>query len=659
MPEIGLDPVAMVDSGIKDSIIPYTYEPLPKDADFIRLMHLEPALDSEAPLHFTFTSNDIGSLVAQYEAISYTWGEPKLDYALHVNGSSTCVMVTKNLDSALRKLRHSKTPRILWADAVCINQSDNEEKSRQIPLMTKIFRGASRVLAWLDGGADEEKGMQLLNKWSRDAGHTIRERSNGQSKSPAHDVAQETDSIHRLLDLAWFSRLWIIQEVVMNADVVLICGSCDISWFRFSIGLSVYRTKRPSARFIDELEALQRIYQLWKHYNTFSDTRMRRHEAEDIEDICDLVQTFSSYKCTDPRDRIFAMYSMTSTIQPVSNRSDRNSTNEALQIMPEDFHRSGSIDVILHRRNYVHDLERSLAFYKTIYMDIDYTQDIRQVYQTFAAACIKSDRTPFVLESLLRRRFLQPVNDWPSWVPDWRVAPTATRWGYGYPSIRFKQVSPDIVSLSYSEFKSSTHRFIVDDIIRAPTEGHSRAFVDSLRTFITTWSGLIIELMAILLPTIPMDQKECFIADLAGLRGPTNRFLPLMQEFRNAMRNQCFFIATSPTVTSPLLGYGSTVMREGDELVYLPDDYDPCREAETALYDVQCYLHLRRKGTHSSARIDTHFLLGTALAVLAPGACFSSSRSSSGSTIAMWGGGHTAAERMDPRHADKFLVYLE
>ncbi|KAF2194768.1 hypothetical protein K469DRAFT_547431, partial [Zopfia rhizophila CBS 207.26] len=39
-------------------------------------------------------------------------------------------------------------------DPVCINQGDKSEKEQQIPLMTKIYKGATRVIACLGEPAD-------------------------------------------------------------------------------------------------------------------------------------------------------------------------------------------------------------------------------------------------------------------------------------------------------------------------------------------------------------------------------------------------------------------------------------------------------------------------------------------------------------------------
>jgi hypothetical protein len=143
----------------------HTYEPL-RGPNYIRLISLEPALDSAEPLRFDFHVVDVKDSDDEYEAISYTWGLPLLTYPVYLI-DGTHVKVTKNLDSALRRFRYATKPRILWADAICINQVDDNEKSKQIPLMSCIFRCATRVLAWVDASDKAERGMRLLTKLSR------------------------------------------------------------------------------------------------------------------------------------------------------------------------------------------------------------------------------------------------------------------------------------------------------------------------------------------------------------------------------------------------------------------------------------------------------------------------------------------------------------
>jgi hypothetical protein len=101
----------------------------------------------------------------RYEALSYTWGDPKGENSLvpcrgdpsasyPVKIDEGYLKVAYNLMVALKHLRHDTNTRTLWIDAICINQHDDEEKNHQVKAMARIYSGASRVLAWL--GEDDE-----------------------------------------------------------------------------------------------------------------------------------------------------------------------------------------------------------------------------------------------------------------------------------------------------------------------------------------------------------------------------------------------------------------------------------------------------------------------------------------------------------------------
>jgi hypothetical protein len=91
-----------------------------------------------------------------YAAISYVWGDPKNTVMITVDEKNQ--PVTVNLRDVLLRARHKSDTRILWADAICINQEDLVERAQQIRLMPSIFGNAEHVLAWLgkdDGDAEE------------------------------------------------------------------------------------------------------------------------------------------------------------------------------------------------------------------------------------------------------------------------------------------------------------------------------------------------------------------------------------------------------------------------------------------------------------------------------------------------------------------------
>ena len=53
------------------------------------------------------------------------------------------------------------TDQPLWIDAICLNQEDDEEKSKQVPRMSDIYSLAEEVIFWLGRnppGEDEAIG---------------------------------------------------------------------------------------------------------------------------------------------------------------------------------------------------------------------------------------------------------------------------------------------------------------------------------------------------------------------------------------------------------------------------------------------------------------------------------------------------------------------
>ena len=123
------------------------YPPLSNPTDSLRLLVLLPGYWFQSIrchlVSTTFSANP------QYEALSYAWGaDPERAFRLiSMNGAD--VKVSRNLFSALIHLRSRTQPRVLWIDALCINQNDTDEKNKQIPLMLFIYSRAKGVLVWL------------------------------------------------------------------------------------------------------------------------------------------------------------------------------------------------------------------------------------------------------------------------------------------------------------------------------------------------------------------------------------------------------------------------------------------------------------------------------------------------------------------------------
>lgn len=135
----------------------YEYSAL-NEPRHIRLIRLHPAIHSDSTLQCNLVTAQLGSI--PFEALSYVWGSTEQLKPLVCDNALT--YITKNLDNALRRLRKKRAERVLWVDAICINQNDIKEKEQQIPLMKDIYSGSSRTLVWLgEAEANADTGIQI------------------------------------------------------------------------------------------------------------------------------------------------------------------------------------------------------------------------------------------------------------------------------------------------------------------------------------------------------------------------------------------------------------------------------------------------------------------------------------------------------------------
>ena len=194
------------------------YESLPVvDVPIIRLVQLLPGRDWE-PIEVVF---DTATLEAEYEALSYFWGDPSARSPIKCNGSR--LDVTRNLKSALRDLRRPDTPRILWIDAICIDQDDINEREQQVGIMSDIYRSAKRTVVWLGETfvGNEPAFMMVRRMYSLYEGNisdgslfmTIkRDETRVKLGDPATNPTEdELTALYSLLKRPWFSRMWVSQ----------------------------------------------------------------------------------------------------------------------------------------------------------------------------------------------------------------------------------------------------------------------------------------------------------------------------------------------------------------------------------------------------------------------------------------------------------------
>ena len=259
----------------------YEYLELDSQGREIRLMTLLPGEAGEE-IHVTLSNVTLDpASPPSYEALSYTWGSAHDTLPIRIltgmmakqavdrsqmwfqnifgssarnrfqRGSSrgvpySTLEVTRNLAVALQHLRYQHKPRVLWIDAICINQQDVHERSAQVQLMGDIYRSARQTTVWLGPEEDDsclaiETLDHLASKYTFDwSTYTLlaigENRDDIALADPDEDLPideQQLTSIKRLLERPWFERLWVWQEVRLARSAVVVCGLTFLQWDRF------------------------------------------------------------------------------------------------------------------------------------------------------------------------------------------------------------------------------------------------------------------------------------------------------------------------------------------------------------------------------------------------------------------------------------------
>jgi hypothetical protein len=289
---------------------PFKYEQLPSQYSHIRLVELQAGENPSTlmcRLHVVALSQ-----APSYEAVSYVWGNPRDKVDLIVNG---CLIgVPPSLQSALARFRWPNRNRMLWADAVCINQEDLEERSRQVRIMREIFKGARTVLAWLGSEKLEDKeAIPLITLLERTAREVLgsspeerRDKALAITRLPDDSYLKDLPpldgscwpALRRFFDRPYFSRAWVIREVNNMRSVKLLYGAEEMDFeivacaARLFFDVVTYRTGPTTCLASNGLQNVIRLplYDLRKL------------------SLQDTLRFGRRFDAADPRDKIYAVF---------------------------------------------------------------------------------------------------------------------------------------------------------------------------------------------------------------------------------------------------------------------------------------------------------------------------------------------------------------
>ena len=207
----------------------YEYVPLDAVAGEIRVIVIANDPDPGAPLILHLAHCPMGSDVA-YHALSYTWGLETDCKQIIINGQK--MWIRKNLEAALRSLRSPTHGLAIWADAICINQNDIDEKSRQVPRIGHVLDKAVVVICHV--GEPDQHSDLALDFVKHLQGPMVRQDGDGQfmvgtpERIPPEELLRKCAALYLFLMRPYFRRTWITPEVAVASNPMIACGRrCD------------------------------------------------------------------------------------------------------------------------------------------------------------------------------------------------------------------------------------------------------------------------------------------------------------------------------------------------------------------------------------------------------------------------------------------------
>ncbi|RMJ12428.1 hypothetical protein CDV36_007916 [Fusarium kuroshium] len=320
---------------------PDIYKPLDKDTREIRLFKILPSEDTNATVEIQLFRRRLEDISGQFIPFSYVWGDAKDTKPIKVNGIST--PVTRNLADFLKQTRALlpdilikgswDKPAIFWADAICINQKDPEERSHQVQLMKSIYSSAPMALTRLGDTKDAHLAVSLAESLGPPKGldfvsnlpnldHSSWMLAHPHLWSVSEGRNAHWEAYKALVQSPYWTRTWTFQEMVLPTDVLFMCGSSLITWQSVMAvqELLTALVSMGSHSGLPTTEAHHALYPALKPFfnimvpsiNEINSARLKIVSAANYPNLS-LVPRVADLQATDPRDKVYGLLGVIGT----------------------------------------------------------------------------------------------------------------------------------------------------------------------------------------------------------------------------------------------------------------------------------------------------------------------------------------------------------
>ena len=198
----------------------YTFEPLDAAKNEIRVLVLRDFEKFDDPIEASFFVCSLDDWLP-HECLSYVWGTNAPDTVIHLDGKP--FEITSHLQLALQRYRSldgGEGHRVIWVDAICINQDDSVEKAQQVQVMRQIYERGRMTFAYIGEprpGGPSLRGLELLDPRNRKSSSSTKfcwsdDEAVELWREQGIDQVEATSAMLDMLKMPWFRRVWVVQE---------------------------------------------------------------------------------------------------------------------------------------------------------------------------------------------------------------------------------------------------------------------------------------------------------------------------------------------------------------------------------------------------------------------------------------------------------------
>ncbi|KAK9414347.1 putative Heterokaryon incompatibility domain-containing protein [Seiridium unicorne] len=324
-----------------------------------------------------------------YVALSYAWGDADDKSPVQIDGVK--LFIATSLYGALSAIREKGNDVLVWADALCIDQENPVEKSDQIKLMTSIYAKAVSVAIWLGPEADSsESAMEFLKDLQ------VRSMSEQQIRSLISSPESQRDlaAVATLFSRSYWTRVWVVQEVVNASRINVYCGSKKLPWHVLKTASDIFwQYKKDIDHQFSKTSARHRRYSalpnsqthahalVYEGPNGLLDRRILQTGKEEV--LLHVLRACRRKQAGEARDKVFAL----------------------LGVLPESIRKD---------------------------IPVDYKSSVKEIFTNVVDYLLyTTDSLDVICESVHFPQHFSSYN-LPSWVPDWSHNPETTSLSQSY-----------------------------------------------------------------------------------------------------------------------------------------------------------------------------------------------------------------------------------